>query len=107
VIGSPNLNDLIPGISWKSKLITYRISDPSNMSYYTIDERNERISDSKRLFSKSVSAERKMELIKKYDIHFLFITPFDLRLFDELMETYPDKIQPTEVGGVIVIRIDY
>lgn len=107
VIGSPNLNDLIPGISSKSKLITYRISDPSNMSYYTIDERNERISDSKKLFSRSASAESKMDLIKKYNIRFLFITPFDLQLFDELIENYPNKIQPIEVGGVIIIRINY
>jgi hypothetical protein len=39
VMGSPNLNDLIPGISSKSRLITFRISNPSNMSYFTSAER--------------------------------------------------------------------
>jgi hypothetical protein len=107
VIGSPNLNDLIPGISSKSNLITFRTSNPSNMSYFTQEERDERISDSQKLFSRSATAEEKMDMLKKYKVRYLFITPFDIRLFNELMDTYPGNIKQTEVGGVIVIRIDY
>jgi len=105
VIGSPNLNDLIPGISSKSKLITFRISNPSNMSYYTPEQRDERISDSQKLFSKSFSPENKMSLIEKYDIQFLVLRPFDLQLFDGFIEQYPHRIETTEVGGVIIIKI--
>lgn len=105
VIGSPNLNDLIPGLSWKSKLITFRIADPSNMSYYTPEERDERISDSKRIFSASLSSENKMRLIENQHIRFLFLQPFDLRLFNELIQSYPNRVKATEVGGVIIIRI--
>lgn len=107
VIGSPNLNDLIPSISWKSNLITFRISDPLNMSYYTQQEIDERISDTHSLFLNSTSVKEKMDIIEKYDVRFLFITPFDLRLFDEFIETYPSRVSADEVGGVIIIRIDY
>ncbi|MDX1377901.1 MAG: DUF6077 domain-containing protein [Anaerolineales bacterium] len=107
VIGSPNLNDLIPGLSWKSDLITFRISNPSNMSYYTHKERSERISDTQRIFARSASGEEKMELLKKYNVSFLFLTPFDLRLFEELMETFPDEIKQSEVGGVVILEIDH
>jgi len=106
VIGSPNLNDFIPGISWKSKLITFRISDPSNMSYYSQQEVAERISDTHSLFLKSTSAKEKIDIIDKYDVNFLFITPFDLRLFDELIKNYPSRISINEVGGVIIISVN-
>jgi hypothetical protein len=105
VIGSPNLNDLIPGLSWKSKLITFRIADPSNMPYYSPEERNEKISDSERIFSRSLSADKKMDLLEKHNIRFLFLQPFDLRLFNELIESYPNRVKATEVGGVVIIRI--
>jgi hypothetical protein len=107
VIGSPNLNDLIPGLSSKSDLITFRISNPSNMYFYTDEERIEKISDSQRIFARSASAEEKMKLLEKYNVSFLFLTPFDLRLFEELMEAFPNKVKSTEVGGVVILEIDH
>ena len=107
VIGSPNLNDLIPGLSWKSDLITFRISNPANMYYYTPEQRNERISDTQRIFARSSSAEEKINLLKKYNVSFLFLTPFDLRLFEEFMETFPNDVTKTEVGGVVILKIDH
>jgi hypothetical protein len=107
VIGSPILNDLIPGLSSKSDLITFRISNPSNMAYYTTEQRNERISDSQRIFARSASGEEKMELLKKHNVSFLFLTPFDLRLFEELIEAFPNKVKSTEVGGVVILKIDH
>jgi hypothetical protein len=107
VIGSPILNDLIPGLSSKSDLITFRISNPSNMAYYTTEQRNERISDSQRIFARSASEEEKMELLKKHNVSFLFLTPFDLRLFEELIEAFPNKVKSTEVGGVVILKIDH
>jgi len=106
VIGSPSLNDLIPGISWKSKLITFRITDPLNMSYYSDQERIERISDTQKLFNKSTSAEDKLSLLKKYDVQFLFLQRDDIRFFNDLITKYPDRIKPFEVGGVILVEIE-
>ena len=51
-MGFQNLNDLIPGITLKTKLITYRISDPANMLYFTQAERERRIADTAAIFSK-------------------------------------------------------
>jgi len=106
VMGSPNLNDLIPGISAKSKLITFRISNPSNMFYFTSTERDERITDTETIFSKSTSPEDKLSLLEKYHIQFLFLQRADIRLFNNLIEKYPEKIKASEVGGVIIVEID-
>ena len=106
VIGSEQLNDLIPGISSKSKLIVFRISQPSNMPYFTEAQREERISDVKSLFSRNLPAEDKMLLLEKYDVRFLFLQSFDLRLFEELMTRYPERTEVIEVGGVILLQID-
>lgn len=105
VIGSPELNDLIPGLSWKSKPITFRISDPLNMLYYTPEQRDERISDSKKIFSQSFPAENKMALIEKHNIQFIFLQSFDIRLFNEMIDKYPNKVRATDIGGAIIIRI--
>lgn len=106
VIGSPSLNDLIPGLSSKSKLITFRTANPSHMYLVTPVERNERISDTQRLFSRSALAEEKMDILEKYDVRFLFLQSFDLRLFEELMTRYPERTEVIEVGGVILLQID-
>jgi len=106
VIGSPGINDLIPGVSWKSKLITFRISDPLNMSYYSNTERNKRISDTQKLFKKSTSAEDKLSLLEKYDVQFLFLQRDDIRFFNDLIAKYPDRIKQSEVGGVILVEIE-
>lgn len=106
VIGSEQLNDLIPGISSKSKLIVFRISQPSNMPYFSEAQREERISDVKSLFSRNLPAEDKMLLLEKYDVRFLFLQSFDLRLFEDLTTRYPERTEVIEVGGVILLQID-
>lgn len=105
VAGSQNLNDLIPGVSSKSKLVTFRISQPSSMSYFSDVQREERISDMKRLFSMALSPEDKMHLIEKYDIRFLLLQSFDLRLFEDFIDRYSNRVQATELGGVIIVQI--
>ena len=106
VIGSQKLNDLIPGLSSKAKIITFRVSQNSNMAYFSDVEREERISDTQSIFLKSLSPVDKMSLIEKYDIHFLFLQSFDLRLFEDLVDSYPDRVEVIEVGGVILIQIN-
>jgi hypothetical protein len=105
VIGSQQLNDLIPGISAKSKLITYRISNPANMQYFTTAQIDERISDTRGIFSKTLPPKDKMLLIEKYDIRFLFLQSIDLILFNDLISNYPDRVKVTEIGGVILLHI--
>lgn len=106
VIGSEQLNDLIPGISAKSKLIVFRISQPSNMPYFSDAQREERIVGVKSLFARSLPAGDKMLLLEKYDVRFLLLQPFDLRLFEEFMAHYPDRVEAMEIGGVVILQID-
>jgi len=106
VIGSPNLNDLIPGISWKSQLVTFRIQLPSSMIYFTSTEIDARISATQEIFSPSTSAEDKMFLLRKYNVHFLLLQRRDLKLFNDLIARYPDQIKATEIGGVYLVQIN-
>ena len=106
VIGSEQLNDLIPGISAKSKPITFRILNFGHMPYFSRTQIEERISDSKKIFSNSLSPEDKMYLLKKYDIRFLFLQKFDLRLFEDFIERYSKRVEIVEIGGVVILQID-
>jgi len=104
VMGSQNLNDLIPGISWKSQLVTFRIRLPSNMAYFTASEREARIADTQTIFLPSTPAENKMALLRKYNVRFLVLQRSDLKLFNDFMANYPN-ITAAEIGGVYVIQI--
>lgn len=105
VIGSPNLNDLIPGITLKTKLITYRISDPANMMYFTPAERERRIADTAAIFSKSTPVEDKLSLLEKYNVRFLLLPSRDLQLFEDLIARHPDRAKAIKVGRVILLEI--
>ena len=59
----------------------------------------------KRLFSMALSPEDKMHLIEKYDIRFLLLQSFDLRLFEDFIDRYSNRVQATELGGVIIVQI--
>jgi len=106
VIGSQDLNDLLPGISWKSKIITFRIQLLASMDYFTPADREARISDTQKIFLRSTSPEDKMSLLRKYDVHFLLLQRDDLRRFNNLIANYPDLIRVTEIGGVYIVQID-
>ncbi|MBT3322238.1 MAG: hypothetical protein HN392_08125 [Anaerolineae bacterium] len=105
VLGSEKLNDLIPGLSSRSKIITFRISQKSNMAYFSDSQREERILDTQKIFLKSLSVTEKMFLIEKYNIRFLFLQSADLRLFEELIDSYQNRVEILEVGGVILVEI--
>ena len=106
VVGSQRFNDLIPGLSSKAKIVTFRISDKSNMAYFSDLEREERILDTQNIFLKSLSPADKMSIIEKYDIRFLFLHRLDLRLFEDFVDSYSDRVEIVEVGGVILIQIN-
>lgn len=106
VVGSQQLNDFIPGISSKSKILTFRISQKSNMAYFSDAQREARISGVKKLFSNAPSPEEKMLLLQKYHIRFLLLQKFDLRFFEDLIASYPGRVDVTEIGGVILLQIN-
>lgn len=105
VIGSPQLNDLVPGLSAKAKILTYRISQPSNMSYFSDAERQMRIADTQRLFSKSLSPQKQNALLEKYHVRYLFLNSADLQLFKKFSAFYADRVEIIDVGGVFILKI--
>lgn len=106
-IGSDVLNDLIPAVSWKSKLITFRTNDLSNMLYFPPEEVQQRIADRKTLFSETASPDVKLDLLRKYDVQFIVLTPPDRVLFDDLIAKYPDSIKMEKVNRFFVVQIKY
>jgi hypothetical protein len=104
-IGTEDLNDLIPGISWKAKITTFRTSSPSNMPFYSLDIINERISDKQRILSRRESSEARLNLLKKYNVRFLLLRRSDYDLFKNLVSTHPSLFEVTEIGRYIVIEI--
>ena len=46
-----------------------------------------------------------MTLLQKYNVRFLVLQRSDLKLFNDLLATYPN-LTATEIGGVYIIQID-
>ena len=105
VIGSDDLNDLIPGISWKAKITTFRTSSPSNMPFYSLGIINERILDKQMILSRSVAPEVRLNLLKKYNIRFLLLRRSDYDLFKNLVSTYPSWFEIAEIGRYIILKL--
>jgi hypothetical protein len=105
VIGSDDLNNLIPGLSWKAKLITFRTSSPSNMPFYSLKIINERISDNKTILSRRASPEVRLDLLKKYEVRFLLLRRSDYDLFMNLVSNYPSLFEVAEIGRYILLKV--
>ena len=105
VIGSDDLNDLIPGISWKAKLVTFRTSNPANMPFYSPDIINERILDKQMILSRRESPEARLYLLKKYNVRFLLLRRSDYGLFKTLVSTYPALFEVTEIDRYIILEV--
>ena len=105
VIGSDDLNDLISGISWKAKIMTFRTSSPSNMPFYSLDMINERISDKQMILSREVAPDGRLDLLKKYNVRFLLLRRSDYDLFKNLVSTYPSLFEITEIGRYMILKL--
>ena len=105
VMGSDALNDFIPGISSKAKVITFRTSDFFSMSLFPVDEIKQRISDRQTIFSETTSPEVKLDLLKKYDVQFIVLQRADRDLFADLLASYPSQTKMEKVGRFFVIEI--
>jgi hypothetical protein len=105
VMGSDVLNDLMPGVSSKSKLITFRTGDVFNMSFFPVAEIEQRIADKKTIFSDTTSPELKLELLRKYDVRFIVLTRADRELFAALLNEYPSLMTMEKVERFFVIEI--
>ena len=104
VIGSDDLNNLIPGLSWKAKPMTFRTSNPANMPFYRLDIINERISDRQTILSRRAPSAVRLDLLKKYNVQFLLLRRSDYDLFKNLVSDYPALFESTEIGRYILLE---
>lgn len=105
VIGSEDLNDLIPGVSSKAKLVTFRTSDFFSMALFPVKEIEQRISDRRALFSATTPPEIKLQLLEKYNVEYLALQGGDRDLFSNIISEYPDLLTVEKVGRFFVIEI--
>jgi hypothetical protein len=107
VIGADELNNLIPGLSWKANALTFRTSNPANMPFFTLDIINERISDRQTILSRRAAPDLRLDLLKKYDVRFLVLRRSDYDLFKNLVSNYPTLFESTEIGRYILLETRY
>ena len=104
MVGSDELNDFIPTLSWKAKVISYRPEDTSYPYFYPEEERSERWLDRQSIFSREISPDAKMEIIKKYDINFILVESYRLGKFKDLFTEYPTKFTTHSFGRFSLIE---
>lgn len=106
VIGSNDLNDLLPGISGKANGITFRPSNSMYAYYYTQKEREDRFLHQQQILSNKISPEECLDLIRSYKIKYLLIKSGEYQLVKNLISTYPDKFERTQLGRYLIFEIN-
>jgi len=103
--GTDRLNDFIPAISAKAKLISFRPSDASYPYFYSPEERNQRLLDRQSIFSRDVPIESRLALIHKYQIQFLWVKEGEYYTVKDIISDYPDKFIPHQFGAYILVEV--
>ena len=104
-VGTDRFNDYIPAITSKVKLISYRPSDPSYPYFYSPTERNQRFQDRQSIFSRDLAVENRLALIRKYDIHFLWLKGGEYYMVKKMISTYPDIFTEHIFEGYYLIEV--
>ncbi len=106
MIASDELNDFIPALSWKSKVISYRPEDPSYPYFYSQDEKAMRWSDRQAILSPEISPLERVTLLQKYDIRYILIEAYRFGKVKELISTYPTHFKLLPFGRYLLIEIN-
>ena len=104
-VGTDELNDYIPAISSKVKVISYRPSDPSYPYFYSQEERNQRLLDRQAILSRDVSLEDRLSLIEKYGIQFIWLREGEYYMVKKLVSTYPASFNVQKIGRYYVLEV--
>ena len=99
------LNDYIPAISTKAKVISYRPSDPSYPYFYAPQERKQRLLDRQSIFSREIPIEERLALIQKYDIRFLWVKSGEYYLVKDMVSEFPAMFTEHKFGGYYLIEV--
>jgi len=104
-VGTDELNDFIPAISSKVKVISYRPSDPSYPYFFTQEERRQRLLDRQAIFSRDIPLEDRLSLIEKYDIQFLWLREGEYYMVRRLVSTFPASFFVQKIGRYYVLEV--
>ena len=104
-VGSDELNDFIPAVSWKAKVISYRPGDTSYPYFFTPDERTERLRDRRSIVSRQFPAEERLALIEKYGVDFILVEAAEYDQVKRLPETFPASFEVHEIGRFILLEV--
>lgn len=106
VVGTDELNDFIPALSWKAKVISYRPEDLTYPYFYSEEEKSTRWSDRQAIFSREISPDERMEIIKKYNIRYIVLESYRFGKVKDLITTYPLNFNTHSFGRYILIEIN-
>ena len=99
VAGNDALNDLIPAVSLKGKLISYRPSDPTYSYFLSESARQSRLRDRQAIFSQ-VSLQDKLEIIRRYRVRYLLLREDESSSINDLLSLRPSLVlQVMRVGS--------
>ena len=102
--GTDELNDYIPAISTKARVISYRPSDPSYPYFYTPQERKQRLLDRQSIFSREIPIEERLALIRKYEVRFLWVKSGEYYLVKDMVSEFPEMFTERKFGGYYLIE---
>jgi hypothetical protein len=103
VVASDDLNDLLPGLSWKAKALTFRPSDQYYPYFYTAEERSKMLIDRHAIFNQETTVEDRRTLIDNYDVKAMVATSEEYDIFKPLVKVFPEEFESTHVGRYYVI----
>lgn len=105
VVGSDELNDFIPALSWKAKVISYRPEDKAYPYFFSETEKVKRWSDRQAILSKETPANERMKIIEKYDIRYVLVETYRFGKVRDLISTYPIHFKIFSFGRYYLIEI--
>jgi hypothetical protein len=105
VIGSDELNDFLPAISWKAKVISYRPEDVFYPYFYSAEEKTERLSNRQAIFSPQVLQDNKMEVLQKYNIRYILLEKYKFGKLKEMVSTYPTYFRSHFFGRYHLVEV--
>jgi hypothetical protein len=106
VAGTDELNDFIPALSWKAKVISYRPEDLTYPYYHSEEEKLTRWTDRQAIFQKKIPPDERMEIIQKYDIQYLLLESNRYGKVKDLISTYPLSFKTFTFGRYHLIEIN-
>ena len=105
VVGTDDLNDFIPALSWKAKVISYRPEDTAYPYFYSEEEKLERWTDRQTVFSREISPKERLNILQKYDVRYILLESYRFGKIRDLISSYPMDFEIFTFGRYYLIEV--